>query len=72
MIPSIPKIEIPNVTSSQLKSITSATSPVTAIPPIASIANEFIPGEKYQAVIEARLQNGNSQILVDGQRLQRR
>ncbi|MBX3616140.1 MAG: flagellar hook-length control protein FliK [Nitrosomonas sp.] len=63
---------MPNVTSSQLKSITSATSPVTAIPPVASIANEFIPGEKYQAVIEARLQNGNSQILVDGQRLQMR
>lgn len=71
MIPSVPKIEIPNVTTSQLKSITPVT-PVTAIPSVASVANEFIQGEKYQAIIEARLLNGNSQILVAGQRLQMR
>lgn len=71
MIPSVPKIEIPNVTTSHLKSITPVT-PITAISSVTSVANEFIPGEKYQAVIEARLLNGNSQILVAGQRLQMR
>lgn len=69
MIPSVPKIEIPHGTAPQIKPITSIT-PVTAITPASSTVNEFIQGEKYQAVIEARLLNGNSQVLVAGQRLQ--
>ena len=69
MIPSVPKIEIPHVTAPPIKPITSIT-PVTAITPASSTVNEFIQGEKYQAVIEARLLNGNSQVLVSGQRLQ--
>ncbi|MGZ0018054.1 flagellar hook-length control protein FliK [Nitrosomonas sp. wSCUT-2] len=71
MIPSIPKIEIPHVTSPPIKPITPVT-PVSAIAPVSSAVNEFIPGEKYQAVIEARLLNGNSQVLVAGQHLQMR
>ncbi|WMJ09778.1 flagellar hook-length control protein FliK [Nitrosomonas sp. sh817] len=69
MIPSVPKIEIPHGTAPPIKPVTSIT-PVTAITPASSTVNEFIQGEKYQAVIEARLLNGNSQVLVAGQRLQ--
>lgn len=68
MIPTIIKINL-NATQTQIAPVTPVT-PVTAIvDPQSSIA-EFVQGQKYQALIEARLVNGDSRVLVAGKLLQ--
>ena len=57
--------------STQIKPVTPAT-PVTAIPDLQSSSFEFEQGQKYQALIEARLLNGNSRVLVADKLLQMR
>ncbi len=56
-------------THTQATPITPVT-PVTAIPDPKSSFPEFVQGQKYQALIETRLLNGNSRVLVAGKLLQ--
>lgn len=65
MIPVITKNDL--ITSlTQIKSVT----PVTAISSDSHSLPEFELGQKYQAVVEARLANGNSRILIADKLLQ--
>ncbi|MDO9469112.1 MAG: flagellar hook-length control protein FliK [Nitrosomonas sp.] len=68
MIPTIIKTDL-IATQTQVTPITPVT-PVTAIPDPQSSFPEFAQGEKYQALIETRLLNGNSRVLVAGKLLQ--
>jgi Flagellar hook-length control protein FliK len=44
--------------------------PVTAVGSVPTLLPDFTQGEKYQALVEARLRNGNARILISGQLLQ--
>lgn len=68
MIPTIIKTDL-IATQTQVTPITPVT-PVTAIPDPQSSFPEFAQGQKYQALIETRLFNGNSRVLVAGKLLQ--
>ncbi len=68
MIPTIIKTDL-IATQTQVTPITPVT-PVTAIPDPQSSFPEFAQGQKYQALIETRLLNGNSRVLVAGKLLQ--
>ena len=68
MIPTIIKTDL-IATQTQVTPITPVT-PVTAIPDPQSAFPEFAQGQKYQALIETRLFNGNSRVLVAGKLLQ--
>lgn len=68
MIPTIIKTDL-IATQTQATPITPVT-PVTAIPDPQSSFPEFAQGQKYQALIETRLLNGNSRVLVAGKLLQ--
>lgn len=54
--------------TSSTKSVTPVT-PVTATTPTQDALSRFIPGQKYQALIEAKLPNGHSRVLVADQLL---
>jgi len=45
-------------------------TPVTAIADLPQSAPDFTQGQKYQALVEARLHNGNTRVLIAGQLLQ--
>lgn len=64
MIPVITKNDL-IASLTQIKSVT----PVTAIPN-SHLPTEFELGQKYQAIVEARLPNGNSRVLVGDKFLQ--
>jgi len=68
VIPTIIKTDL-IATQTQVTPITPVT-PVTAIPDPQSSFPEFAQGQKYQALIETRLLNGNSRVLVAGKLLQ--
>ena len=70
MIPTIIKTEVAAI-STQIKP-TAPVTPVTAILDSQTSSAEFIQGQKYQALVEARLLNGDSQVLVAGKSLQMR
>lgn len=55
--------------STSLKPVT-AVSPVTAILDSQNFPTDFIEGQKYLALIEARLLNGNSRVMVNDKLLQ--
>ena len=67
MIPTIIKTDL-IATQTQIAPVT----PVTAILDSQSSIAEFVQGQKYQALIEARLFNGNSRVLVADKLLQMR
>lgn len=67
MIPTIIKIDLITPLT-QIKSVT----PVTAILDSQNSSTEFEQGQRYQALIEARLVNGNSRILIADKLLQMR
>lgn len=54
----------------------SRAGPVTPVMPVTAVGSlppslpDFTQGEKYQALVEARLHNGNARILISGQQLQ--
>lgn len=68
MIPHIIKTDSV-VTQTQITPVTPVT-PVTAILDSQSSFAEFVQGQKYQALIEGRLFNGNSRVLVADKHLQ--
>ena len=70
MIPTIIKTDLITPLT-QIKPVTPVT-PVTAILDSQSFSSEFEQGQKYQALIEARLFNGNSRVLVADKLLQMR
>lgn len=70
MIPSIIKTEATAI-STQIKQASPVT-PVTAIFDSQTSSAEFIQGLKYQALVEAHLPNGDSQVSVSGKLLQMR
>ena len=70
MIPTIIKTELAAI-STQIKP-TAPVTPVTAILDSQTSSAEFVQGQKYQALVEARLLNGESQVLVAGKSLQMR
>ena len=45
-------------------------TPVTAFADLPQSAPDFTQGQKYQALVEARLHNGNTRVLIAGQLLQ--
>lgn len=60
---------------SQNKAVTPAKSvapvtPITAIADSKDNSHEFLPGQKYQALVEGRLPNGNSSVLISDKILQ--
>lgn len=68
MIPTIIKTDL-IATQTQIAPVT-PVRPVTAILDSQSSFAEFVQGQKYQALIEARLFNGNSRVLVADKLLQ--
>lgn len=70
MIPTIVKTDV-TTTSAQIKPVVPVT-PVTAILDLQNSSAEFVQGQKYQALVEARLFNGDSRVLVEGKLLQMR
>lgn len=70
MIPTIIKTDVAAI-STQIKP-TAPVSPVTAILDSQTSSTEFIQGQKYQALVESRLLNGDSQVLVAGKSIQMR
>ncbi len=70
MIPTIIKADLLS-TPSLVRSVT-PVSPVTAIPNLQSALPEFAQGQKYMALVEARLPNGNSRVLIADKLLQMR
>ena len=68
MIPTIIKTDL-IATQTQVAPVTPVT-PVTAILDSQSSFAEYVQGQKYQALVEARLFNGNSRVLVAGKLLQ--
>jgi len=68
VIPTIIKAEILSQPS-LVKSVT-PVSPVTAIPNSQSSLPDFTQGQKYLALVEARLPNGNSRVLIADKLLQ--
>lgn len=67
MIPTIVKTDLITPLT-QIKSVT----PVTAVLDSQNSSTEFEQGQRYQALIEARLVNGNSRILIADKLLQMR
>lgn len=70
MIPTIIKTDVAAI-SNQIKP-TAPVTPVTAILDSQTSPAEFIQGQKYQALVESRLLNGDSRVLVAGRSLQMR
>lgn len=70
MIPTIIKTDVVAI-SNQIKPAAPVT-PVTAIIDSQTSPAEFIQGQKYQALVESRLLNGDSRVLVAGRSLQMR
>lgn len=70
MIPTIIKTEVAAISAQIMP--TAPVTPVTAILDSQTSSAEFIQGQKYQALVEARLLNGDSQVLVAGKSLQMR
>ena len=68
MIPTIIKADLVTPLT-QIKSVTPVI-PVTAILESQNSATEFEQGQRYQALVEARLFNGNSRILIADKLLQ--
>lgn len=68
MIPTSIKTDITSP-SPQIKPV-APVSPLTAILDSQTRPDDFIEGQKYSALIEAHLFNGNSRVLVDGKLLQ--
>lgn len=68
MIPIQPKTDL-TPASSAVKSITPVSS-IAAIPDSQNSQNFFIENQKYHAIIEGRLTNGNFQVLIDGKLFQ--
>jgi len=68
VIPTIIKAEILSQPS-LVKSVTPVT-PVTAIPNSQNSLSDFTQGQKYLALVEARLPNGNSRVLIADKLLQ--
>ncbi|MBS0425072.1 MAG: flagellar hook-length control protein FliK [Proteobacteria bacterium] len=68
---------IPTVIKTGVAAILTQIKPTAPVIPITAIldsknfsSTEFIQGQKYQALVEARLLNGDSQVLVAGKSLQ--
>ncbi|WP_394808447.1 flagellar hook-length control protein FliK [Nitrosomonas sp.] len=67
---------IPTIIKTDLIATHTQTAPVTPVTPVTAVVNsqglisEFVQGQKYQALIEARLFNGDSRVLVAGKLLQ--
>ena len=63
---------IPTIIKTDLIATQTQTAPVTPVTPVTAILDsqssfaEFVQGQKYQALIEARLFNGDSRVLVAG------
>lgn len=70
MIPTIIKTDVAAI-SNQIKP-TAPVTPVTAILDSQTSPAEFIQGQKYQALVESQLLNGDSRVLVAGRSLQMR
>lgn len=70
MIPTIIKTDVAAI-SNQIKP-TAPVTPVTGILDSQTSPAEFIQGQKYQALVESRLLNGDSRVLVAGRSLQMR
>ncbi len=70
MIPTIIKADLLS-TPSLVRSVT-PVSPVSAIPNLQNTLPEFAQGQKYMALVEARLPNGNSRVLIADKLLQMR
>ena len=68
MIPTIIKTDS-QLQPSPAKSVLPVT-PVTASTPTQDALSKFVPGQKYQALVEAKLPNGNSRVLIADQLLQ--
>ncbi len=68
MIPTIIKTDS-QLQPSSAKSVSPVT-PVTSSTPTQDTLSKFIPGQKYQALVEAKLPNGNSRVLIADQLLQ--
>jgi len=68
VIPTIIKTDVAAI-SNQIKP-TAPVTPVTAILDSQTSPAEFIQGQKYQALVESRLLNGDSRVLVAGRSLQ--
>ncbi len=71
-------IVIPTVIKTDLISQLSPTGSVAPVAPITATPNlrnsllDFVPGQKYLALVEARLPNGNARVLISDQLLQMR
>jgi len=67
---------IPTIIKTDLIATQTQIAPVTPVRPVTAILDsqssfaEFVQGQKYQALIEARLFNGNSRVLVADKLLQ--
>jgi len=67
---------IPTIIKTDLIATQTQIAPVTLVRPVTAILDsqssfaEFVQGQKYQALIEARLFNGNSRVLVADKLLQ--
>lgn len=67
---------IPTPIRTDFTTPSTSTKPVTAVSPVTAILDsqnfpaDFIEGQKYLALIEARLFNGNSRVMVDDKLLQ--
>jgi hypothetical protein len=70
VIPTIVKTDVATI-STQIKPV-AAVTPVTAILDSQISSADFVQGQKYQALVETRLLNGDSLVSVAGKQLQMR